>query len=254
MAGDWGCAATYSIAKGQTSLFWLGQNLIGQIAVLKGSGYNVQRISTHAIEETFRKFPRLDDCIGYCMMVDGHVWYTMCFPEADQTWVYDMTNNQWHQTAWLDDLGQERRHRADQYAFAYTLNIVNDHENGNLYALDMDTFNDNGRPIKHVLSFPRMIEADDHRQIFQNFIAELATGETTKPLANTDMVLKWSDDKGRTYSNGMVQSLGGMGQYAKFVKWQRLGVSRNRVFRLEWTTDAMVAIQGAFVNVIPAAS
>jgi len=99
-----------------------------------------------------------------------------------------------------------------------------------------------------------MIEADDHRQIFQNFIAELATGETTKPLANTDMVLKWSDDKGRTYSNGMVQSLGGMGQYAKFVKWQRLGVSRNRVFRLEWTTDAMVAIQGAFVNVIPAAS
>lgn len=252
---DWGCRATYSIARGDSSVFWLAQNRDGETVVVRGTGYAVTRISNHAIEYIFSTYQDVTDAIGYCVLVNGHTWYVLNFPSADATWAFDQATGHWHQLAWIDDNGQEHRHRSTMYAYAYGTNVVNDWENGNLYALDQSVFTDNGRPIKRMISFPREVDAENgHRVVFRSFIAEIDCGETTDPAANTTMMLSWSDDKGRTFSNSMPQSVGLMGKFNKVVKWQRLGWSRNRVFRLEWTTDAMVAVQGAYVEVTVAGS
>ena len=47
---EFGCAATFSVAKLDNSLFWLGADARGQGIVYRANGYVGQRVSTHAVE------------------------------------------------------------------------------------------------------------------------------------------------------------------------------------------------------------
>lgn len=249
VAIDHGCMAKYSIAKGETSVFWLAQSLNGERYVLQGNGYNVKRISTHPLENVLASYPDVSDCIAYCYTQMGHTFYVMNFPSADTTLVYDLASGLWHERCYTDDNGEEHMQRSTMHCHAYGMNIVNDWENGNLYELDLDTYNDNGQFIKRVIGFPRIIDGQtDKRAIYKYFVPDIETGEIVDPNQNPMITLKWSDDKGKTWGNGLEMPLGKSGEFADFVKWQRLGQSRNRVFQLEWNADAFVAIQGAFID------
>jgi len=252
---DFGCNAPYSVAKADSAIFWLAQNSTGETVVMEGSGYKAQRISNHGLEFQFSTYATVSDAIGYTYMANGHTFYVLNFPTADVTWMYDRSTQHWSQLVAIDANGNEHAHHSTMHAFAYDKHFANDSRNGNLYELSFSTYTDDGQPIKRVLGFPRQIEPKgDHRLIFRDFIAELDAGQTVNPNANSLIALRWSDDKGETWSNAMFQSLGRVGQFNKFVKWQRLGLSRNRVFRLEWSVDAFVAVAGAFTDVIPAAA
>lgn len=249
VAIDHGCMAKYSIAKGETSIFWLAQSLNGERYVLQGNGYNVKRISTHPIENQLSEMPDAADCIAYCYTQQGHTFYVMNFPSADKTFVFDLASGLWHERCYTDDNGEEHRHRSTMHAHAYGLNLVNDWQNGNLYALDLNTYTDDGQFIKRVIGLPRLIEPQlDHRVVYKYFIPEIDCGEILDPNQNPQITLRWSDDKGRTWGNGLEMPLGKAGGFADLIKYQRLGQSRNRVFQLEWNADAFVAVQGGYVD------
>lgn len=64
---------------------------------------------------------------------------------------------------------------------------------------------------------------------------------------NPWVILQYSDDGGQTWSNEYWRSPGGVGEYKTRVRWNRLGRSRDRVFRIvvsdpcKWIlTDAMI--------------
>jgi len=59
--------------------------------------------------------------------------------------------------------------------------------------------------------------------------------KSTLPIVGYEPKLKlsWSDDFGRTWSNGRVESMGRLGEYKKRVKFWRLGMARDRVYRVE---------------------
>lgn len=253
VAIDWGCAAQYSIAKAETQIFWLGQNLNGEVVVLKGSGYNVQRISTHAIEHQFASYSTVSDAVGYCYMQEGHSFYCLNFPSADVTWVYDLSMGQWHQRCWMDSNGFEHRQRQYLHAFAYDKNIVNDWENGNLYEMDLNAFTDNGQPIKRLIRFPRQVDnEDDHRVLYQNLTLEMDVGESLNPADMPMITLRWSNDKGKTWGNGMIQNFGKTGDFNRVLKFNRLGLARNRNFEVEWAADCFTALQGAYLTITKA--
>lgn len=46
------------------------------------------------------------------------------------------------------------------------------------------------------------------------------------------LIVDWSDDHGRTWSNGRELSMGKIGEYGVRLKTERLGSSRNRVYRV----------------------
>jgi hypothetical protein len=252
---DWGCAATYSIAKAEENIFWLAQNMNGDKVVLTGSGYQIQRISNHALENVLSTYSTVSDCVAYCYMQQGHSFYVMNFPSADATWVYDLASRAWHERCYLDNAGVEHMQLSTMHAFAYGKNVVNDWRNDNLYALDLNAYTDNGQLIKRVVGFPRQIDIDnDVRVVFKHLILELDAGETLIPTDTPEITLRWSDDKGKTWSNGLVQPLGTAGRYSSVIKFLRLGISRNRVFQVEWATNGFVAIAAAYVDVLKAGS
>lgn len=247
-----GCIAPFSVANQDRSSFWISQDRQGKAVAVKIAGYNVERISTHAIESVWQTYANISDAIGFTFQQEGHAFYVLTFPIANATWGMDIQTGQWFEWAFTDSNGNLNRHRANCCCFAYGLNIVGDWQNGNLYALDPSVGTDNGQPISRIRSFPHLIK-NGNRVTYTSFIADIQVG--TAPgttIDNPPMVsLRWSDDRGATYGNPVEQSMGSGGQYLTSVKWNRLGMARDRVFELSWSSPNNTSLQGAFIEMIP---
>lgn len=248
-----GCVAKYSVAAQDLSVYWLSQDKQGQAMVLKGGGYKASRISTHSIEQVFSKYSTISDAIGFTYQEQGHVFYVLTFPTANATWVYDEASELWHQRVWTDTQGNFNRHRANCMANAYGFNIVGDWQNGNIYAFNTETYTDNAQPISRVRAFPHMIK-DSNRITYNSFIADMDVGMDTgsvdgsTPSSPPEVYLRWSDNKGKTFGNRVAQSLGAAGQYNTTIQWGRLGLGRDRVFELSWSSPAATALNGCFLE------
>lgn len=246
-----GCVAPYSIAKQDLSLFWLARDQQGQSIVVQGAGYKVTKISTFAIDSEIQTYSRVDDAIGYCYQQDGHVFYVLTFPTANKTWVYDVATDLWHQRSSIDANGNLNRHRSNCHAFCYGKNIVGDYENGKLYELSLNAYTDDGVTIPRIRSFPHL-ENEGDRVIYTSFTADMEVG--TLSSESPKVVLKWSDTRGVTFGNGVMQGLGDGGQYLTSVQWNRLGLGRDRIFELSWSAPMKTALNGAYVTVVPCGS
>ena len=62
------------------------------------------------------------------------------------------------------------------------------------------------------------------------------------------IILDWSDDRGKTWSHSQQQSLGKIGEYGKRVIFRRLGQSFGRVFRIRMSDPVRLVITGAKVK------
>ena len=266
-----GAVAKYSAAGTDISVFWLGQDLQGQGVVYKARGYSCVRVSNFALEFAIRKMARtvgIGDAIGYCYQQDGHTFYSLHFPAGDQTWVFDDSladdpTVAWHQQAWTDTNGIHHRHRGNCHAFMYGENVVGDWENGQIYSMNLTVYTDTVAgvvyPITRVRSFPhigtgeievgplgrRPVMADGHRVQFHQFIADIESGMSPTPTA---LVLRYSDDRGRTWSSDVIQAEGALGQFLTWPTWRGLGIARDRVFELEYSHNGEAALNGAWVE------
>jgi hypothetical protein len=183
-----GCAAPASVAVSDTHVWWLGQDAQGQGVVYNGSNAQVTRISTHAIEQVISGFIQISDAIGMTYQQQGHTFYLLTFPAADRTFVWDDSEQLWHERCWMDANGFEHRHRANCMANAYGKVVCGDWENGNLYELDLNNYTDNGAPIKRVRGFPHLPTSYDpktglshlegKRIRYDQFIADFEAGGT----------------------------------------------------------------------------
>lgn len=250
-----GCAAPYSVAQTDVSLFWLSQDAQGHGIVVRAQDTTILRISTNAIEAAIQSYSTISDAIGICFQIAGHTFYALIFPTTDVTWCYDLSTGQWHRIASIDGNGVLHRWRANCFSFAYGFNLVGDYQNGRLYALDNKYLDDAGTAIPCAVTFPHVTQ-DGRRVTYAQFQIKAQVGYATgRPLVDApEASLSWSNDAGASFGNPVTQSLGASGQYITSPQWQRLGMARDRVFRLTWTADADLALEGAWVNARAAAT
>lgn len=244
----YGCIATYSMASIDISLFWLSQDLKGQGIVVKSDGYTAKRISTFAIEAEFQTYGDLSDAVAGTYQKDGHTFYVLSFPTADKTWVYDLATEQWYQSTWVDGEGVEHRDRCPFYAHAYNKVIGQDWETGQLYEIDSNTYTDNGDAIFCRRGFPHVLSEMD-RITHWALVADIQCGTTTDPDDDPQLNMRYSDDRGQTWSDPMMAPLGKLGQYGTSPQFQRLGMARDRVYELFWTANMKTALNGVYIDV-----
>ncbi|MCP1173794.1 packaged DNA stabilization protein [Ralstonia chuxiongensis] len=243
-----GCVAKHSVAKHDLTLMWLSKDQQGQGIVLLGKNYTASRISTHAIEQEFQTYSRIDDAVGYTYQQGGHVFYVLSFPTANKTWCYDITTGLWHQRGYLEGSGTFSRHRGVCHSFNQGRNLVGDYATGNVYALDPNSYTDNGNPILCVRSFPH-IGASGKRALFRQFVADMEVGQgVAGDLTDPAVFLRWSDDRGFSWGNPVQGSLGKAGDYISVIQFQRLGYARDRVFELSWSAGVKTALNGAYID------
>lgn len=246
-----GCAAKFSPAKMDNTVYWLTADERGYGTVQRAQGYTPQRISTHAVEFAISQMPRIDDAVAYTYQQEGHSFYVLNFPTAQKTWVYDAAVNLWHERAWRDpSTGVLKQDRAIcQMAFAGET-IVGDWETGKLYVLDLDYFTDNGDPIPRIRACPHIFSSDYKQQFFASLQVDMQAGVglTTGQGSDPKAVLQWSTDGGYSWSNELWAPIGKIGERRTRVKWRRLGRSRDRVFRVTITDPVRVVMIGASVQ------
>ena len=246
---QYGCAATNSIAQMDGELYWVAQSPQGQAFICKTTNFAATIISTFAINNELQGYSTLSDAIGYTYELNGHFFYVVTFPTANKTWVYDLSNQQWNEWNWVDNNGGFNRHRSNCFAFANGKLVVGDWENGNLYAIDQDNYTDNGQVITRVRGFYHMEDDGANRVRYRSFISEMESGNGYNNQS-VDVSLTCSDNRGKTYGNPVMQSLGKEGEYITSMQWNRLGMARDRVFQLSWSSPVRTALNGAFVDAL----
>ena len=284
-----GCAAAYSVAKLDNGIFWLGSDARGNGIVYRANGYTGQRISTHAVEWQIQQYSDISDAIAYTYQQDGHAFYVLIFPTANTTWVYDVATQAWHERAGFVD-GQFTRHRSNcQMNFGGEI-VVGDYANGNIYAFDLNTYSDNGDLQKWLRSWRALptgqnnlnrtahhslqldcesgvgLDGNDPYSLLNSLNTELdasllaesgnALLVSVSTVQGTDpqVMLRWSDDGGHTWSNEHWRSMGKIGEYGRRVLWRRLGMTtklRDRVYEISGTDPVKIAIMGAELHLSP---
>lgn len=252
-----GCAAAYSIAKMDNGLFWLGKDARGQGIVYRANGYTGQRISTHAIEWQIQQYGNLSDAIGYTYQQDGHSFYVLIFPSANATWVYDVATQAWHERAGFAN-GEFTRHRSNCQVFFNSEVLVGDYQNANIYAFDLDDFSDNGSIQKWLRSWRALPTGQNNlkRSAQHSLQLDLETGVGLNLGQGSDpqVMLRWSDDGGHTWSSEHWVSIGKIGEFYRRAIWRRLGMTmkiRDRVYEVSGTDPVKIAIVGAELLVSP---
>jgi hypothetical protein len=246
-----GCAAAYSVAKLDNGLFWLGSDARGQGIVYRANGYTGQRISTHAVEWQIQQYGNISDAIAYTYQQDGHSFYVLIFPSANTTWVYDVATQAWHERAGFSN-GDFVRHRSNcQMAYNSEV-IVGDYENGNIYAFDLNVFADNGQIQKWLRSWRALPTGQNNlkrtTQHTMQLDCETGVGLNLGQGEDPQLMLRWSDDGGHTWSNEHWTSGGKIGVYQRRAIWRRLGMTlklRDRVYEVSGTDPVKISIVGA---------
>ncbi|CAB5187172.1 Bacteriophage P22, Gp10, DNA-stabilising [uncultured Caudovirales phage] len=252
-----GCVAAFSIAKLDNGLFWLGTDARGQGIVYRANGYTGTRVSTHAVEYAIAQYGNLADAIAYTYQQEGHAFYVLTFPTGNATWVYDVATQAWHERAGWDN-GAFMRHRSNcQCNFGGNI-IVGDYENGNIYRFDLDVFADNGGIQKWLRSWRALPTGQNDLKRTAHHSLQLdcqsGVGLVTGQGDDPQVVLRWSDDGGHTWSNEHWAPMGKIGQYFRRVFWRRLGMTmklRDRVYEVSGTDPVKVAIVGAELLLSP---
>lgn len=245
LTADQGCEAPYSIATNYGQVFWLGRDRSGHARVYMGQANATQAISTFAIERALNQYGELGDAIGNTYQQDGHQFYVLTLPSQGKTWVYDASTQLWHERCGLDITGQETRIRANCWGAAYGRIFCGDYENGSIYEVSTDALDDDGTPIKRQRAFPHLLN-NGSRAIHRRFMLDMQNG------SGIPVTVDWSDDRGATWKPGQNLTLGTSGDVWPTI-W-RLGIARDRVYRITWEGPAQTALMGAFLETEPCAT
>lgn len=276
-----GCVAPHSIAKLDNTVFWLGADARGQGIIYRAVGYNAQRVSTHAIEWRIQNYTDMTDAVAYTYQQDGHAFYVISFPSANETWAYDAATNLWHQrssytsrpavdgafnpnafngdafyeTSFIDPTsgnGTFARHRGVcQCNFQGNI-IIGDYDNGNIYTFNLDVYQDNGIAQRWLRSWRALPTGQNNlrRTTHHSLQLECETGVGLVEGQGSDpqVMLRWSDDGGHTWSNEHWVSMGKIGATGTRAIWRRLGMTiklRDRVYEVSGSDPTRIYITGA---------
>lgn len=226
-----GCGSAYSIIKQDEVIFFLGDD--GIFYRIEGS--QPQRISTHAIETIIATETDQSSINCFTETLEGHKFIYMVLPNARRTLVYDTTTQMWHERVSCDSSGFDLgRWRVNCAIAAYGMTLYGDYYDGAISKRDWNIYTERGNIIKALLH-SKPYAQDKLRVFCQRLELDMETGVglTTGQGSNPQVMLRYSKDGGKTWSQlQQWRSLGLIGEFLKRLRWLRLGVAYQWVFEV----------------------
>ena len=224
----YGLAAKNSLAKNDQAMYFLARTRAadGERVVVEVRGYQASIVSTQGINELLATLTNTADAEGYAYMREGHSFYELTFPSDNLTLVYDSREKLWHERKSLDGTGSEIRHRARCYAYFNGFHMVGDYASGNIYKLKSNVYDENGTTIRRKLIVPEVTDtANNRRFTVGQLIVPMKTGVGAANGQGVDpqLMMRYSKDGGKTWSNEKQTSFGKLGEYSKRVRFRTLG-------------------------------
>lgn len=267
---EYGCVGPYALGRMDANVYWVSQSPEGARMALRGINNASQRISTHAVEQAWLKYPNVSDCIVQTYQIRGHSFVLFHFPTADITWVFDEADGgSWHEEAFYDTNGVQHRTKDTFMAYAYGRNLSLDWQTGQLYQRDTANFSDNGVACVYINDFPHVIDQEDSRVTIWRVIADVFCGDgpgtplpqTGNPwslgfssgfgpatLTEPPMITMYiSHDRGSSFFAHSDVVMAGAYGYNTKPTYNRCGVGYDTVIRFQWSGPFETAMNAPFV-------
>ena len=261
-----GIAAPFSAQTIGTQALWLTETKDGSRQVVSMTGYNTERVSTHAVEFALSTYDNVDDAVAYTYQDQGHLFYTINFPSANATWVYDLSMGMWHERGqWNADAMEYEVWGPEYHAYAFDKHLVGDPCNGILYNMSTNVFTDvDGKGLRRQ-RIPPILQSEQTRIFLDRFQLHVdvgiglqgATRNADDPPVVTSsdqgydpqIMLQLSRDGGITWGAERWRSAGKMGEYLHRAQWWRLGSGRNLLPSITMPDPVPWRILDAYINV-----
>lgn len=247
-----GCAAAASVAKLDNTLFWLGADERGAGIAYRANGYLPERISTHSEEKAWASYSTIADAQAYPYQLEGHEYYRVDFPTAKATWLYDVASALWHERAlWVPNQQQYIADTARYHTYNLMLNkhLVGDYQTNSVYALDQSLFAQDQNLIRWLRRTPALA-TKGLSTTYDELELLMQTGDIGQmsPGSEPQVMMRYSDNFGQTWSNELTCGTGEQGNYDKRVLWDGVGDGRRRVFEVYGSDPSPTEIAGAWLN------
>lgn len=221
-AGIWevGCMSRLGPAKADNTVFFPGSDGI----VYRLNGYTPQRVSTTAIEQAIQAATD-KDFRGIAWAENGHTHYGLF--STDFAFVYDCSTQLW----WERLSFRSTSWRAAFVIRAHKQLYVGDITSNRFGLLTPKSFEDFGEVLRGSCTSPP-ISQDNTRLTHSRIelVFEQGVGIPSGQGADPQVMLRHSDDGGRTWSSERWRGLGKMGEFRRRAIWNRNGQARDRVY------------------------
>lgn len=236
-----GIGAKYSPANLDNGVFWIDNT--GR--VWRANGFNPSRVSDHAVEQYLASVD-YSRALGFTYVDRGHEFYGFTVP-GGKTFLYDCATNLWHRRKSEGMNGW----RANCQALCYGWNLFGDSETGTVWKLDANVMMEGSdRLIRerytgylHNDGSPLFVHGVD-------LIVDTGNADLTGDHDETDPVIemRYCDDRGRNFQDFKPRSIGKTGQYGRRVRWNQLGMTRQRVFHFRISDPVRCDLIAVSVN------
>lgn len=157
---------------------------------------------------------------------NGHSMYGLTYAEG--TFIYDISTQLWHERqSYL-----QKNWRAAFVIRGDNITLVGDSQSNRLGILSAETFTEWDQPLISSVTAPAIAQGNDpiwHSSL--ELVFDNGVGLTSGQGSNPEVMLDWSDDGGRTFGVELRRPLGRAGDFQRAARWNRLGASRDRVYR-----------------------
>lgn len=238
--------------------FWVAQIAKGQRSVVMATDPQAQPISTPPIATQLSACATLDDAYLLVYEQNEHPFITVVMPssaEDVQAYSYDVREKVWHARAgWDSTTGRYTRWRARGTTSTQGLVCVGDYASGDLYTLDLETYDDNGAVLVRERTAPYLSTENqwlflDQFELGMQPGVGLSSGQGSDPVATLEI----SRDGAHTWVSAGSAALGAIGQYLDRAIWRRLGRARadRLVIRVRQTDPVPCVWTGAWLRTSP---
>lgn len=244
-----GCDAVGSIAEAFGFLMWLSKSDGGLGSVVMSSGTDAKSVSIQAIENEFQTYNITSDATAFIHRDErGHIFYQINFTNADRSWAYDISENNWSQL----EYNSKNRHLAEDHAFFANKHLVVDYNAPYIYEMSKKYFTDNGVSIRRLRITPPLSDPTYRKIFLHSIMFDLIQGEGNDGAGiNSDPTLKLriSRDGGISYGNELSAKIGKVGQRELRTQFFRLGESRSFIFEIKYDNSTAFVLLGASINI-----
>lgn len=231
------------------AVYWLGNDKDGFGHVIQCLGRQPKAIDTYPVHQSILdQGNQTDEAAMWSYQQQGHTFVVLGFPAI--TWVYDTSTKEWHRRSSRIS-GEDTRWRANCHTVLGTRHIVGDYNNGKVYQLDPDVYEEDGGVVIRERIAPILRDRQNRITIDEvEVLCEKGVGLISGDDQDTDpqMMFSWSKDGGRTWSVEIDMPMGKIGEHDKRALVQQLGQGINWTFRLRISAAVKTVILGAYAE------
>ena len=237
---DVGCMAAGSVQTLDNGFMMLGRDRNGGGMVYRANGLQLQRVSTQAIEQALAASSDLSAAVAYTYQQDGLTFYCLNAPGLSSTWCYEVSTGQWHERCDLDGLGELTAGRVTHAMYANGF-VVGFDADGKVYEVSRTAYTNAGDALVRLRVSPNDVVPSRDRIFYSEFAADVTTGLAAQG-EEFFAELGYSNDGGNTWGAYLPRSVGKVGEFFARLFWTRLGMARDRVWRLRYSGNTPFTI------------